>query len=539
MRALIAVRLSNVTDNTTSPTRQRKKSQGWCDGNGARVVGEALDLDVSASKVAPFKRPELGKWLAKPDEYDAIVFWRLDRAVRSMADMATLGQWAKTHGKLLVFAEGPGGAPLVLDMRATSLVSELIIMLLAFAAQMEAEAIKERVQGSRAELRSQGRWHGGRIPYGWTVIENPNGKGWVLVECPETGPIVREIIRRVIDGDSIYSIANDLDRREVPTATDLETKRKTGALPETLKKWDHQQISQMLRSEHLRGYTLHDPKATAKRERRAEGADFEAWEGRPLLDSDGHPRIDRPPLINDDDWYKLQEVMKTKERPEARINSAGSRLVRVAYCGGINKDGTACDEPMYGGSKKRLKNRKWTGEHVRIYRCKIRGTGHSVTVDADIVDQWAEDEFLKRIGNWSVMMQLADRGEDHSAEIARVNESIARLRRDREAGLYDEDDEAEYGSMIGKLLKERKKVKALPSRPASIVSVPTGKTYADLWHEADEEGKRRMMMRAGARLVVSTGKSIGPRFNYDRLSFAIGEHDDPEAAELEALVQAA
>src|SRR4051812_22379701 len=108
MRALVAIRLSNVTDNTTSPARQGKKTRGWCDNNGAKVVGEALDLDISASKVAPFKRPELGKWLAKPHEYDAIVFWRLDRAVRSMADMATLGQWAKTHGKLLVFAEGPG-----------------------------------------------------------------------------------------------------------------------------------------------------------------------------------------------------------------------------------------------------------------------------------------------------------------------------------------------------------------------------------------------------------------------------------------------
>lgn len=458
-----------------------------------------------------------------------------------MADMAALGEWAKLHGKLLVFVEGPGGAPLVLDMRETSLVSELIMMLLAFAAQMEAEAIRERVLGSRAELRSQGRWHGGRIPYGWTVVENPDGKGWVLVECPETGPIVREIIRRVIAGDSIYAIANDLDSRKIPTATDREKKRKTGKLPAKRKKWDHQQISQMLRSEHLRGYTLHDPDATAKRARRSEGSEFEAWEGRPLLDSNGHPRIDRPPLISDEDWYKLQAVMKTKERPEAIIHSAESRLVRVAYCGGINRDGSVCGAPMYGGSKKRRTNSRnseeWVGGHVRIYRCKVRGTGHSVEADADILDKWAEAEFLKRIGNWQVTMQVEDPGEDHSVEIARVKESIARLRRDRNAGLYDEDDEAEYGRMMESLLSERKRLKALPSRPPGVSLVPTGRTYADMWHAADEEQKRRMMMDAGARLVVGRARPIGPGFDYGRLSFAIGQHDDPAAAELDALAR--
>ncbi|MGW3075085.1 MULTISPECIES: recombinase family protein [unclassified Kitasatospora] len=545
MRVLCAIRLSNLTDNTTSPTRQRKKTRGWCDTNGANVVGEALDLDVSASKVGPFKRPELGKWLERPNDYDAIAFWRLDRAVRSMADMAALGEWAKLHGKLLVFVEGPGGAPLVLDMRETSLVSELIMMLLAFAAQMEAEAIRERVLGSRAELRSQGRWHGGRIPYGWTVTENPEGKGWVLVECPETGPIVREIIRRVIAGESIYSIANDLDSRKVPTATDREKMRKTGKLPQKPKKWDHQHISAMLRSEHLRGYTLHDPDATAKRERRAKGSEFEAWEGRPLLDSTGHPRIDRPPLISDSDWYKLQAIMETKSRPEAIIHSAESRLVRVAYCGGINRDGSICGAPMYGSSKKRRSNRRtakeWAGSHVRVYRCKIRGMGHSVEADADILEKWAEGEFLKRIGHLQITLQVEDPGEDHSTEIERVKESISRLRRDRSAGLYDEDDEVEYGRMMESLLSERKRLKALPSRPPGVSQVPTGRTYADLWHEAGEDQKRHMMVEAGARLVVVKGRPVGPGFDYGRLSFAIGEHDDPEATELAALarVQAA
>ncbi|GAA2044559.1 hypothetical protein GCM10009839_55340 [Catenulispora yoronensis] len=41
-------------------------------------MGVAEDLDVSASKVDPFSWPELGHWLARPADFDAIIWWRLD-----------------------------------------------------------------------------------------------------------------------------------------------------------------------------------------------------------------------------------------------------------------------------------------------------------------------------------------------------------------------------------------------------------------------------------------------------------------------------
>ncbi|MFI8422348.1 recombinase family protein [Streptomyces sp. NPDC085479] len=540
VRALIAVRLSNVTDSTTSPTRQRRAGQLWCKAHGADIVGEAVDLDVSASRVDPFTRPELGKWLARPADYDAIVFWRLDRAVRSMADMAKLGQWARENGKLLVFVEGPGGTALELDMRATSLVSELIIMLLAFAAQMEAEAIRERVKGSRAHLRHVGRWHGGRVPFGWTVVPNPEGAGYVLAECPDTSPIVQEIVRRVIGGESIYAIANDLDRRQVATARDRHIERTTGTLPAKLKTWDHQQISDMLRSERLRGFTIHDPKATEKRATRDKGGDWERWEGRPVLDRNGHPRQDRPALVDDETWAVLQEVMKSKQRAETRVSAAGSMLVRVAYCAGINRDGSECGRPMYGSNRKATSNGKNIPDapHVRVYRCKDRGTGHSVTVKADVLEKWAAEELLKRLGYMPVTQRVTDPGQDHSADLERVRESITRLRRDRDAGLYDgEEDEADYSEMMRTLITERKELEKLPSRPPSVREVPTGRTYADVWNSSDREGKRRLLMDAGARITVSGGKNSGPRFDYGRLTFTIGEHDDPAAAELMAIAR--
>ncbi|MFD3522882.1 recombinase family protein [Streptomyces sp. NPDC058653] len=116
------IRLSVRTDETTSPERQRE-----ADDIAAAVLGiefgegdalrEAVDLDVSASKVGPFDRPQLGGWLARPDEFDAPVWWRFDRAIRSLGDMHELAKWAREHGKLSVFAEVIGGRRLEFDFR--------------------------------------------------------------------------------------------------------------------------------------------------------------------------------------------------------------------------------------------------------------------------------------------------------------------------------------------------------------------------------------------------------------------------------------
>lgn len=69
-----------------------------------------MDLDVSASKTSPWERPQLPRWLSNPQAYDALVFWRFDRAIRSMGHMYALANWAREHGKELIFAEGLGGA---------------------------------------------------------------------------------------------------------------------------------------------------------------------------------------------------------------------------------------------------------------------------------------------------------------------------------------------------------------------------------------------------------------------------------------------
>ncbi|MER6076831.1 recombinase family protein [Streptomyces sp. NPDC001833] len=106
-RVLGVVRLSRVSDETTSPERQRRSIQRWADQEGHVVVGWVEDIDVSGG-VEPWKRPGFGKWLpstvgkevsaiehriaveeSRADEYDIICVLKIDRLSRRVLHVHT------------------------------------------------------------------------------------------------------------------------------------------------------------------------------------------------------------------------------------------------------------------------------------------------------------------------------------------------------------------------------------------------------------------------------------------------------------------
>lgn len=79
-RTVGVIRLSRhsgrADDPSTSPDRQRKLIEG---DPGLNVTGWAEDLGVSAAKVPPWDRRELGEWLRRPEDWDTLAFWKLDQ----------------------------------------------------------------------------------------------------------------------------------------------------------------------------------------------------------------------------------------------------------------------------------------------------------------------------------------------------------------------------------------------------------------------------------------------------------------------------
>jgi DNA invertase Pin-like site-specific DNA recombinase len=477
-RVLGARRLSRVKDNSTSFERQGIAIQTVAASVGGEVVAWADDPDVSAAKVAPKDRPELGPWFERPEEFDAIAWWRLDRAVRSMRDMAWLAGWARDNKKRLIFAEGPGGGRLELDM--SSPMSELILMILAFAAQMEVQAIQERTEGSTEYLRSVGRWKGGRVPFGRMPIPHPEeGEGWWLGRHDKTASIVEDMVKLVIDGTSYNALAAWLNTKH-PGITPANHRRSLATPPKETDpnaRWNPGMVSSFLRQPSLRGWAML-------------GND-------PVRDEEGEPVKLGPPLVDDETWRRLQAEMDTREGNGGRNKSDTHPLLGVAYCG-------SCDGKLYQG---------WisAGERrtaKRQYRCAARAHGRvchkPAYVTADPVDEYVEEAFLDQFGRFELIEIVVIPGVDHRDEIKELEADVETLA-GQLANLRGAAADA-----VGRQLQGRSdklaRLQERPVVPARTEEVRTGVTYGDAWRRAkasrDLHACRKMLRDVGLRVTV-------------------------------------
>ncbi|MER5898891.1 recombinase family protein [Streptomyces mirabilis] len=527
LRGVSALRLSVLRDETTSPERQREANRGAAASLGIDLADrEAVDLGVSASKTTPFERPELGSWLRRADDFDALVFWRFDRAVRSMDDMHELAKWARENRKMIVFAEGPGGR-LVLDFRnPLDPMAQLMVTLFAFAAQMEAQAIRERVTGAQAAMRVMPlRWRGSRPPYGYMPAPLEGG-GWTLVQDPEAVAVLERIIRELMGdpskevlGKSLAAIARGLNDDGIPSSRDhwslkkgRETGGKTGGKAgETVVRgrfaWRHGAIKELLTSERMLGWKTHD--------------------NNPVRDSKGAPIMaTAEPILTREEFdvigAALTERSVDNKKPD-RVDTV-ALLLRIIHC-------AACGERMY--LHRPSANSKSTSK-TETYKCGANTRGHKCDAPAIIkrewADEYAESEFLRMLGALEVTHTRTIPGYDPQPEIEATHTEYVRHRAERE--------QIKSKTALDSWEKHRD---ALDTRLAELESrekveprteeVRTGKTYARLWASANTAVKRQMMQDAGARLSVKRGTRGGWRkLDERRVDFDVRDPFHSEAA---------
>lgn len=515
-RVLGARRLSRVTDNSTSFERQGARIADVTESIGGELLPKwADDPDISAAKVAPPDRPGLGAWLTRPDEYDAIAWARLDRAVRSMRDMAWLAGWARDNGKRLIFAEGPGGGRLELDM--TSPMSELILMILAFAAQMEVQAIQERTQGAAEYLRSVGRWGGGRIPFGRMPVPHPTEEdGWWLGVHDDTAGIVDAMAGLIVDGKS-YHVVSAWVNHHHPALTPANHRRALADPPRDTDpeaRWNPGMVSSFFRQLSLRGWAV--------------------TRGEVVRDEIGDPVMIGPALVDDDMWHVLQAEMDSRDGENGDRNKSDAHpLLGILFCG-------SCGGRMYQGWMAPGPNRKTA---KRQYRCAARAHGRvclkPAYVTAEPVDEFTEERFLHQFGMLDLTYVNVVPGVDHRPEIEELRADIDNLVT-RMATLRGPAADAVARQVQGRSDK-LERLEAQPVIPARTEEIPTGVAYADAWRQAkargDVEGRRDMLRTMGVRVTV--GETYrGARDVRGRLSFE-AVREDPEADALaEALHQA-
>jgi DNA invertase Pin-like site-specific DNA recombinase len=203
-RAGVYVRISrDRAQGGAGVRRQQADCRALAERLGWEVIDVYGDNDLSAYSRKP--RPEYDRLLLdlKNGEIDAIVCWHPDRLTRSLVELEGLID--------LIEATGAAVASVVageFDLGTAS--GRMMARMVATVARHESEHLSERVSRQRAEAALQGRPSGGRRPYAYeadrmTVVE-------------DEAVIVREMAQRFIAGESLRSLASDLNQRGVPSA---------------------------------------------------------------------------------------------------------------------------------------------------------------------------------------------------------------------------------------------------------------------------------------------------------------------------------
>lgn len=480
-RALTASRISVKKDESTSIERQEEITAAKVEQLGARLVGGVRDENVSATKVNPFRRRQLGPWLRdRPDEFDVLIFWRMDRAVRSMRDLHLLIEWAREKRKEIVFCEGPGSEYRFDFSEAEDDGSQdmavIFATVISWAAKLEARAISERVKSSHKWLREHGEWGGGVMPYG-LMPERVDGqkRGWRLVHNPDTIEVLEEIIGRVIEGEKLLPICRDLNERGVLTPRDYWDKVK-GRERDTRRRWSTNSLKLILRSRALLGEWIYD--------------------GELNVDSDGEP-IDRcEPITDRTQWGDLQAALDALSMGEKQKYSEENPLLGAAFC-------PRCGLPYY------LKQDKQKGRVYTSLSCSSRSgdqheTCHQPTVSLLYALEITTQITLMQIGHYEVMRRVYVPGDDQSEEKARLENRIRDLEEEYDTRSSMTKDR--YRQRMSGLEAKLKKIGANPVREASFKWVGTGTTYEQAWSSMDAAGRLKLLSDLGIRVYIGRGE---------------------------------
>lgn len=465
MRALIVVRLSRVTEASTSVDRQTEICDEFCRLRGWDVVGVLSDTDVSGA-VDPFdkkQRPELGGWLAGEQEPDAdvLVTYRADRLTRSVRHLQRLVHWAEDNNKLIVSATEPH-----FDM--TSPFAAVILALIGTISEWELNAISERNASTRKRDRRLGKYTGSTPPWGYTPRQDVDGV-WRLVPDPEQVPLVQETVRRVLDGEPLFRIAQDFTDRGILTPKDAARRRQGKPVKGTA--WSSIVLKRSLLSEAMLGLVISD--------------------GQVLRDAQGVPVQRSEPLIDRETFNRVKVAVDARSQVR-KIAPQPSLLTQVLFCG-------VCQEPVYrfnGGSH---------SQYPR-YRCRSVSKGHScgnTSVAADKTDETVNGLILALVGSAERRVKQWVPGSDHAAELAEITAELLDI-----TGLIGSPgyragspQRLALDARIEGLAARQEQLEAQPSKPAGYEWVPTGERFSDWWDSQDYTNRNLWLRDMSVRVT--------------------------------------
>lgn len=491
LKALIVIRLSRQVEESTSAERQLEECTRLCEQMGWEVVGVAEDLNVSAGATTPFQRPQLRQWIGdgkedpgRSHEIDALVFWRLDRLVRSMVQLSEVMNWADKHGIILKSATEPH-----FDM--STAFGKIIASLVASFAEMELEAIRERITADQHHRIRAGNFRGAVPPWGYRAVDDPE-RGKILEPDPEQVRQINWVVSQVLEGKPTQRIADELNKAGELTSRDRHNVL-MGREPQGFQ-WVGGKIKELLTSKTLLGYIVTRDAVLGENGRPKKDAKGRTIYGQPyvVINDDGTPKVRAEPILSREMFERVGGELKSRENQSHVTKRSTSLLLGVLHCG-------YCGNVAY-----RMRGSK--GRKLQ-YRCRTkqdRGecSAPVATVELEWIDDLVENYMLTMMKGSQRRTRKWNEGEDYSGEVVELEARLKDLIPLLGTGVF-RSGSTQYDMLqdqIAKVSERLETLKSLGDQPGQWVWEETGEKFSDWWNSATVQEKNIYLKQAGLRV---------------------------------------
>ncbi len=453
LRAVLYLRQSIAREESISLELQETAGREHCARQGYAVVAVEADPGISGRT---WKRPAVQRVMTMIEQRDAdvVVLWKWSRLSRSRLDWAVAADRVETAGGRIESATEPLDTSTSAGRLARGMMTE-------FAA-FESERIGDVWRETHARRLSRGLPATGKPRYGYAYSRDEG-----FTPDPVTGPVLAELYRRYINGESVYSLTAWLN--DGPT-------RPSGGYGPGAGAWSDRTIRRVLDSGFGAGL-LH-------------------------VGDDYLPGA-HPALISPDEWDAYR-VARVRRRGTSSSDRSVHLLSGIIRC--------ACGSPMHAGL--------YGANHSPKYRCRAAHAQRAHPggyVTASYVEQavfdWlrryerellAEAEAVaRRPRKLHNVVSDADRIERRIADVdRRLDELTMRL-------LDGTVPQASFVRVRDQLQDERRRLDLARATAAGRAAPPpvvmiTG--ALDRWSELRVEEQRELVRALVDRVIVSPGR---------------------------------